>query len=83
MYYNYILQLCSKLLFGHWPYSVYLYICTRPLVINFADMPIHILSLSLSLIITYDENTQKQKRGKTQGKCTWNSSPTLMVLQFF
>ena len=46
MYYNCILQLCSKLLLGHWPYSVYLYICTWPLAINFADMPIHILSLS-------------------------------------
>ena len=46
MYCNYILQLCSKLLFGHWPYSVYLYICTWPLAINFADMPINILSLS-------------------------------------
>jgi len=44
MYCNYILQLCSKLLFGHWPYSVYLYICTWPLAINFADMPINILS---------------------------------------
>ena len=29
----------------HWPYSVYLYICTWPLTINFADMPINILSL--------------------------------------
>ena len=37
MYCNYILQLCSKLLFGHWPYFVYLYICTWPLAINFAD----------------------------------------------
>ena len=46
MYCNYILQLCSKLLLGHWPYSVYLYMCTWPLAINFADMPIHILSLS-------------------------------------
>ena len=44
MYCNYILQLCSKLLLGHWPYSVYLYIYTWPLAINFADMPIHILS---------------------------------------
>ena len=49
MYCNYILQLCSKLLFNHWPYSVYLYICTCPLAINFADMPINILCLSLSL----------------------------------
>ena len=47
MYCNYILQLCSKLLFGHRPYSVYLYICTWPLAINFADMPINIVSLSL------------------------------------
>ena len=47
MYCNYILQLlCSKLLFGHWPYFVYLYICTWPLAINFADMQINILSLS-------------------------------------
>ena len=30
--------------FGHWPYSVYFYICTWPLAINFADMPINILS---------------------------------------
>jgi len=48
MYCNYILQLCSKLLLEHWPYSVYLYICKWPLTINFADMPINILSLSLS-----------------------------------
>jgi len=45
MYCNYILQLCSKLLFGHWPYDVYLYICTCSLAINFADMPINLLSL--------------------------------------
>ena len=54
MYCNYILQLCSKLVLCHWPYSVYLYICTWPLAINFANMPINILSLSLSLIlVTY------------------------------
>ena len=53
MYCNYILQLCFKLLFGHWPYSVYLYMCTCPLAINFADMPINSLSLSLSLIIKF------------------------------
>jgi len=29
---------------------VYLYICTWPLAINFADMPINILSLSLSFV---------------------------------
>ena len=46
MYCNYILQLCSKLLLGHWPYSAYLYICTWPLAIDFAEMPIDILSLS-------------------------------------
>jgi len=51
MYCNYILQLCSKLVLGHWPYSVYLYICTWPLAINFANMPINILSLSLSMIL--------------------------------
>ena len=51
MYCNYILQLCSKLLLGHWPYSVYLYICAWPLAMDFADMPINILSLSLSLSI--------------------------------
>jgi len=45
MYCNYILQLCSTLVLGHWPYSVYLYICTWPLAINFVDMPINILSL--------------------------------------
>ena len=57
MYCNYILQLCSKKLFGHWPYSVYLYICTWPLAINFADMPIHILSLSLSFVNLHLGNT--------------------------
>ena len=36
---------CEILIF--WPYSVYLYICTWPLAINFADMPINILSFSL------------------------------------
>jgi len=51
MYCNYILQLCLKLLLGHWPYSVYLYICTWPLAINFTDMPIHILSLSIYYIM--------------------------------
>ena len=44
MYCNYILQLCSKLLLGHWPYSVYLYMYTWPLAINFTDFPINILS---------------------------------------
>ena len=48
--YYYILQLCSKLLLGHWPYSVYLYICKWPLAINFDDMPINIFSLSLLLV---------------------------------
>ena len=48
MYCNYILQLCSTLLLGHWPYSVYLYICTWPLAINFADMPINILSFEFA-----------------------------------
>ena len=51
MYCNYILHLCSKLLLGHWPYSVYLYICTWPLKINFADKPINILSLSFEFAI--------------------------------
>jgi len=45
------MQLCSKLLLGHWSYSVYLYICKWPLVINLhGDMPINILSLSLSMM---------------------------------
>ena len=58
MYCNYILQLCSKLLFGHWPYSVYLYICTWPLAINFADMPVNILSFvmfKLCLLLYFDD----------------------------
>ena len=50
MYCNYILQLCSKLLLGHWPYSVYLYMCTWPLAINFADMPINILSFEFAIV---------------------------------
>ena len=53
MYCNYILQLCSKLLLGHWPYSVYSYICTWPLAINFADMPINILSLSFCVSLPW------------------------------
>ena len=52
-----ILQLCSKLLLGHWPYSVYLYICEWSLAINFTDMPIHSLSLSLSYKTVAIRNT--------------------------
>ena len=57
MYCNYNLQLCSKLLLGHWPYSVYLYICKWSLAINFADMPIDSLSLSLSYKTVAIRNT--------------------------
>ena len=64
MYCNYILQLCSKLLLGHWPYSVYLYICTWPLAINFADMPIHVLSLSLFCKRIKIDNTLYKAHGR-------------------
>ena len=75
MYCNYILQLCSILLFGHWPYSVYLYICTWLLAINFADMPINILSLSLSFVNLYNTSAKSCRMVVSDRKPAVTSQP--------